>query len=91
MYGSGCSVDTAIVLKRTKLYMLLNTKLAFMLLFEIEVEAFLKKLTRLVHNQVLFGYLIDLPYKASSNRIFNIPCNLRHRYLLNWLFIRPYK
>jgi len=38
---------------------------------------------RLVHNQVLFGYLIDLPYKASSNRIFNIPCNLRHRYLLN--------
>jgi len=47
--------------------------------------------TRLVHNQVLFGYLIDLPCKASSNRIFDIPCNSRHQYLLNWLFIRPYK
>jgi len=46
---------------------------------------------RLVHNQVLFGYLIDLPCKASSNRIFDIPCNLRHRYLLDWLFARPYK
>jgi len=52
---------------------------------------FLPSNIRLVHNQVLFSYLIDLPCKASSNRIFNIPCNLRHRYLLNWLFIRPYK
>jgi len=48
-------------------------------------------MSRLVHNQVLFGYLIDLPCKASSNRIFDIPCNSRHRYLLDWLFARPYK
>jgi len=58
---------------------------------EIREDVLKPKKSRLVHNQVLFGYLIDLPCKASSNRIFNIPYNLRHRYLLNWLFARPYK
>lgn len=42
VYGAGCSVDTAIVLERTKLYLLLNTQLAFMLLLEIEVKALLE-------------------------------------------------
>lgn len=46
---------------------------------------------RLVPNQILFDYLVDLPCKSSPNSIANICCKLRGRFLLNWFFLRLYR